>query len=81
VPINTATIVAEITSGVIFSEDIRDADYQTKLKALREYVGVLVRVVALKTIDLWLRCQRFLSLRTLMNWFGWEEVVGAIGTV
>jgi aarF domain-containing kinase len=81
VPINTATIVAEITSGVIFSEDIRDADYQTKLNALRDYVGVLVRVVALKTIDLWLRCQRFLSLRTFMNWFGWEEVIGAVGAV
>ena len=73
--------MAEITSGVIFSEDIRDADYQTKLNALRDYVGVLVRVVALKTIDLWLRCQRFLSLRTFMNWFGWEEVIGAVGAV
>ena len=62
VPVNTATIVAQVTSDVILWEDLMsNSDYQIKLKAIRDYVNVCIRVMALKTIDLWLRARNVFS--------------------
>lgn len=69
VPVNTATIVAEVTSSVILREDMlaNDVTYQAKFKAIREYVNVLLRIFALRVIDFYIRWKRF---------FSWQWLVG-----
>ncbi len=62
VPVNTATIVAETTSGIILAEELASStDYQTKMQAIRDFVGVAMRIVVLRSIDYWIRLKAYLS--------------------
>jgi len=59
VPVNTATITAEVTSEIVLMEDLNSSrGILDATQVVINYVQVMMRVVALRTIEIWLNVSR-----------------------